>query len=101
MTHLAGARDVSELTFSDIRKLVNDGTGLSHDNLWLKSFTMVFGTNGPLTQPAYKKAGKNELIYKGIVRRLLDAAEQEGSGNPCELTGILTGFNFHETCASA
>ena len=85
MTHLAGRRDVSELTFSEVKKLTNDGGALARDNSRLKSFTMVFGTNGVLTQPAYKKAGKNKLIYKAIVKSLLDAAEQEGSeGSPCE-----------------
>lgn len=102
MTHLTGRRDVSELTFTELKKLIGDGGALARDNSRLKSFTMVFGTNGVLTQPAYKKAGQNELIYKAIVKRLLDAAEQEGSkGTPCELTGILTQFNFHGMCASA
>jgi len=102
MTHLAGRRDVSDLTFTEVKKLVNDGGTLASDNSRLKSFTMVFGTNGVLKQPAYKKAGQNELIYKAIVQSLLDAAEQEGSGGaPCELTGILTRFNFHEMCAAA
>src|ERR1019366_1692979 len=102
MTYLAGKGDVGDLTFADIRKLVNDGSVLTRDNLRLKSFTMVFGTNGVLTQHAYKKVGKNEVIYKAIVKRLFEAAEQEGEeGTPCELTGIPTRFNFHEMCASA
>jgi hypothetical protein len=102
MTHLAGKSAVAELAFTDIRELVGDASALTRDNSRLKLFTMVFGTNGVLTQPAYKKAGKNEVIYKAIVNRLLEAAEQEGEeGTPCELTGIRTKFNFHEMCASA
>jgi hypothetical protein len=102
MTHSAGKRDVGDLTFADIRKLVSDGSALTRDNLRLKSFTMVFGTNGVLTQHAYKKIGKHEVIYKAIVKRLLEAAEQEGEeGAACELTGIRTRFNFHEMCESA
>ncbi len=102
MTRLTGHSNVSEMTFADVAQLVGDGSALARYNSRHKSFTMVFGTNGVLTQPAYKKAGQNELIYKAIVRRLLDAAEQEGSaGNPCELTGILTRFDFHAMCASA
>src|SRR5712692_624351 len=80
MTHLTGRRDVSELTFTELKELIHDGEALARDNSRLKSFTMVFGTNGVLTQPAYKKAGQNILIYKAIVKRLLRAAEQEGSG---------------------
>lgn len=102
MAYLAGKGDIGDLTFADIRKLVNDGSVLTRDNLRLKSFTMVFGTNGVLTQHAYKKIGKNEVIYKAIVKRLLEAAEHEGEeGTPCELTGIRTQFNFQEMCVSA
>jgi hypothetical protein len=102
MTHLAGKVDVGDLTFADIGNLVNDGSVLTRNNLRLKSFTMVFGTNGVLTQHAYKKVGKNEVIYKAIVKRLLGAAEQEGEeGAPCELTGIRTRFDFHEMCTAA
>src|ERR1019366_10054819 len=100
MTRLTGHREVSEMTFAEVAELVSDGSGLARDNSRLKSFTMVFGTNGVLTQPAYKKAGQNELIYKAIVKRLLSAAEREGTaGVPCELTGILTQFDFHGMCA--
>lgn len=102
MTRLAGRDCLSELTLADVRKLVDDGSRLTRDNSRLKSFTMVFGTNGVLTQPAYKKTGQNEVIYKAIVQRFLNAAGQEGSaGAPCELTGIPTRFSFHDACASA
>lgn len=79
MTRLAGRDCLSELTLADVRKLVDDGSHLTRDNSRLKSFTMVFGTNGVLTQPAYKKTGQNEVIYKAIVQRFLNAAGQEGS----------------------
>jgi hypothetical protein len=102
MTHLAGKKEIADLTLADIKKLVSDGSALTRDNLRLKSFTMVFGTNGVLTQHAYKKIGKNEVIYKAIVKRLVNATENDGKeGVPCELTGIRSKFNFQEMCASA
>jgi hypothetical protein len=102
LTRLTGHSEVSEVTFAEVAELVSDGTTLARDNSQLKSFTMVFGTNGVLTQPAYKKAAQNELIYKTIVKRLLVAAQHEGAdGTPCELTGILTKFDFHGMCAAA
>ena len=102
MTHLAGKKEIADLTLADIKKLVSNGSALTRDNLRLKSFTMVFGTNGVLTQHAYKKIGKNEVIYKAIVKRLVNATENDGKeGVPCELTGIRSKFNFQEMCASA
>ena len=82
MAYLAGKGDIGDLTFADIRKLVNDGSVLTRDNLRLKSFTMVFGTNGVLTQHAYKKIGKNEVIYKAIVKRLLKPLNTRGKKAP-------------------
>lgn len=102
LTALAGKDEVSNLEFRDIRKTFGNGEQLARDNQALKCFTMVFGTNGPLTQPAYKKGQKNEQIYLSIVRRLLDFAETEGqSGSQCDLTGTRTNFDFHAVCASA
>ncbi len=86
-THLAGRSNPREVTLSDLTKTLGDGTELCRANSRLKSFTMIFGTNGPLTQPAYKKSGKNETIYKAVLRRLAEAALGEGqAGEPCELT---------------
>lgn len=102
MAHLAGRETVSEMGRADVRALVGDGTDLARTNSQLKLFTMVFGTNGPLTQPAYKKAKKNESIYCAIVARLLQVAAEEGAiGEPCELTGIRSTLNFHQVCAAA
>jgi hypothetical protein len=100
--HLAGRSDVDALSVHDIVRTLGDGSELCKANLRLKSFTMVFGTNGPLTQPAYKKSGANEIIYKAVLRRLAGAMLDEGqAGEPCELTGIRTQFDFHQTCVEA
>ncbi|HEX7359073.1 MAG TPA: hypothetical protein VF283_01140, partial [Bryobacteraceae bacterium] len=99
---LAGKERVLDLSFREIRTVFGDGRPLARDNQRLKCFTMVFGTNGPLTQPAYKKAGKNVEIYLSILRQLLDWAEKEGRTGPrCDLTGIPTDFAFHAVCAKA
>jgi hypothetical protein len=102
VTHLAEKSDISELSLADIEGVLRDGSGLCRTNSGIKSFTMVFGTNGPLTQYAYRKSGANEIIYKGVLRRLAQAMRDEGRvGEPCELTGIPTKFDLHRTCAEA
>lgn len=102
LTAFAEKDDVERLDFADISKVFGDGEQLARDNQALKCFTMVFGTNGPLTQYAYKKIRKNKEIYLSIVRRLLDSAKTEGRSGPrCDLTGIPTDFDFHAACASA
>lgn len=99
---LAKCKSVDDLTFESIREVFADGRKLAEVNQSLKCFTMVFGTNGPLTQPAYKKAGKHEQIYLSILRQLLASAEGEGkSGQRCDLTGIRTTLDFHAVCAKA
>jgi hypothetical protein len=63
---------------------------------------MVFGTNGPLTQPAYKKSKKNEQIYISTIKEILHLAEREGHSGPrCDLTGIQTDFNLQSVCSQA
>jgi hypothetical protein len=102
VAHLAGKSGIGELSLPDISRALADGSGLCKTNLRLKSFTMVFGTNGPLTQPAYKKSGANEVIYKAVLRGLAGSMLDEGqAGEPCELTGIRTQFDFHRTCVEA
>jgi len=102
LTALAEKEDLSSLSLADIRKIFGDGRQIARDNKSLKCFTMVFGTNGPLTQPAYTKTGKGEAIYLSILRELLDYAEREGQSGPrCDLTGIRTNLNFHSICSRA
>lgn len=99
---LAEKDEVSQLTFSDLRSVFGDGEQLARDNQALKCFTMVFGTNGPLTQPAYRKTSSNKTIYLSIVSQLLDLAEREGdTGDRCDLTGIPTTLDFQAICAKA
>ena len=102
LSTLAGKPSVSELSLGDVRRVFGDGSALARKNQQLKSYTMVFGTNGPLTQPAYRKIKKNETIYVGTLTRLLAEAEREGTyGEPCDLTGIPTNLNFHQAASAA
>ena len=102
VTALAKRQRTSDLTFEDIRAVFGDGDQLARHNERLKCFTMVFGTNGPLTQAAYQKKRKNKELYVSIVKRFLDfAATEAGAGPRCDLTGIRTEFNFQTTCAQA
>jgi hypothetical protein len=102
LTALAEKDHVSSVSFADVRRIFGNGRQLARDNQRLKCFTMVFGTNGPLTQPAYKKSKKNEEVYLSIIQRVLDLAEQEGhSGSRCDLTGTRTNFDFQTVCAES
>ncbi|PWU05833.1 MAG: hypothetical protein C5B51_13615 [Terriglobia bacterium] len=101
MSYLAGCPDVSGLTRKHIADLVGDATALAHVNSRLKSFALVFGPNGPLTQPAYRKSGSNEAIYKKTVELLARAVEEDSTGEPCEITGMPTSFDFQSLCRTA
>jgi CRISPR-associated protein Cst1 len=102
LTALAGRKSVDDLSLADIQTVFGTGDQLARQNQSLKCFTMVFGTNGPLTQPAYKKSGKNKEIYLSILRQLLDFARAEGQAGPrCDLTGVPTNLDFHAVCAKA
>lgn len=102
LTALAGKPRVSALTVSDLQDVFGDGEQLARDNQNLRCFTMVFGTNGPLTQPAYRKTGKNKEVYLSIVKQFLAFTAEEGhAGRRCDLTGIVTKFDFQTVCAKA
>jgi CRISPR-associated protein Cst1 len=99
---LAEKRSVDDLTFVDVKSVYGDGSELARENQRLKSYTMVFGTNGPLTQPAYKKIGKNQVVYLGTMSRLLTHAATEGeTGQTCDITGVRSDLNFHKLTSEA
>jgi len=64
VAHLAEKSDISELSLADIEGVLRDGSGLCRTNSGIKSFTMVFGTNGPLTQYAYRKSVRTKSSTK-------------------------------------
>ena len=102
---LGGLDDVTALTLAKVREVFDDGTGLAEWNSKLKTFTQVFGTNGPLFQKGYgykKGVGpgeRNLAIYRGTLEALLDAISAASKGSPCEACGGPTDFDFASACS--
>lgn len=97
--HLANKNDISELTYENMTTVFGNGKELARMNAKLKSFTMVFGRNGPLTNGYGYKQGtpseKNYQIYINLVKGLLVASQiKDNDGYLCEICGIETNFNF-------
>ncbi|MEW6086854.1 MAG: Cas8a1 family CRISPR/Cas system-associated protein [bacterium] len=97
--HLTNKNDISELSYDDVVRVFNDGKDLARMNAKLKTFTMVFGRNGPLTNGYGYKQGtpseKNYQIYISLVKGLLNASQAEdGGGYICEICGRNTNFDF-------
>lgn len=97
--HLAEKDDISKLSYENVVKVFGDGRELAGRNAKLKSFTMVFGRNGPLTNGYGYKQGtpseKNYQIYINLVKGLLTASQiKEQDGYICEICGGNTNFNF-------
>jgi hypothetical protein len=101
LVHLAGLSNVDELTTEIIRN-THDGRMLAQVNARLKSFTMVFGTNGPLTQTGYRPKGrkkelseKNIGAYTNVLAAYLHGVESLASGRSvCEICGEKYTFDF-------
>lgn len=101
---LGGLDDVRTLTLVKMREIFGDGTKLAGWNSKLKTFTQVFGTNGPLFQKGYgyKKGvgpgARNLAIYRGTLQALLDAIPVATKGLPCEACAAPTNFDFAREC---
>jgi CRISPR-associated protein Cst1 len=102
---LAGLDDVTALTLAKVCEVFGDGRQLAAWNSRLKTFTQVFGTNGPLFQKGYgykKGVGpgeKNVAIYRGTLQAFLDAIPAASKGWPCEACGGPTDFDFASACS--
>jgi CRISPR-associated protein Cst1 len=86
---LAGKESFTEMKHSDVKKVFGTGSDLADWNSRLKSFTMVFGNNGPLYQPRGKKyetlrKKKYSLILSGLLDQIEDANRNSGL---CECCG--------------
>lgn len=92
----------NELTLEDLIKVHENGMKLAQINSRLKSFTMVFGTNGPLTQSGYRPVGKKKLLseknitaYTNVLNAFLEASRHENTDLPlCEICGCNHTFDF-------
>jgi CRISPR-associated protein Cst1 len=102
ISSLAGHDNPALLTLADVKRIHADGRSLAKNNARLKSFTMVFGTNGPLTQSGYRPAGKkketsekNIKAYTGVLKAILEAVETQDPSYPlCEVCGCRHTFDF-------
>src|SRR5271157_3622339 len=102
LSYLTGVTEPEQLTLEKIRTVYGDGSELAKANARLKSFTMVFGMNGPLMQTGYRPVGqkkvvseKNILAYTSILSGFLDEMGKEELNYPmCEICGYEHSFNF-------
>lgn len=86
---------ISSLSYEDIKKVI-DTYDMAEINLKLKSFTMVFGKNGPLVQNAYIKKGINRKLYSEFLKMLYQSLniKQYENASICEICGGRMHFNF-------
>jgi hypothetical protein len=105
----AGLAQPEKMTWTDVQRIYADGLELARANARLSGFTMVFGTNGPLTQSSYRPTGKkkepsdtNIKAYTSILSALLHEAMHKGRSGPiCEVCGASPSFDFDATVRSA
>lgn len=91
LQELSGKKMIFELSTSDIlqafeRPYVNAPLSLTNINKRLKSYTMLFTTNGPLLNPTLPKL-KREPIYNEVIKYILSNPEKNGD-QTCEITGL-------------
>lgn len=92
IAHLAGRESFTRMTHSDVKRVFGSGDDLADWNSRLKSFTIVFGNNGPLYQPRDKK-DKNfgdlrKRKYISILSELLDQIKgTDPNSGMCECCG--------------
>ncbi|MDR2944361.1 MAG: hypothetical protein LBU81_04665 [Methanosarcinales archaeon] len=84
------AKRLEDLTQEDFRNVL-DKYNIAFLNKNLKSFTMVFGTNNPLYQNAYKP--NNEKIYTSYLLELIDGISTSGY-DYCEICGENYDFDI-------
>lgn len=102
LTYLAKIGSAEQLTLDAIQAVHGDGTKLARINARLKSFTMVFGSNGPLTQSQYRPKGRQKELskmnidtYTGVLAAFLNEMRNDSRTFPlCEICGTEHGFNF-------
>ncbi len=84
--HVLGKNDPWALNLADLKKGLIDGR-IGEYNSKLKSFTMIFGKNGPLTQDRYKHVDR-PVLYTQILSNLLDGQQScNHQSSMCEICG--------------
>lgn len=98
-----------QLTLKAVKSVHQDGRELALFNSRLKSFTMVLGQNGPLTQSQYRPKGKQKQLsqknieaYTEVLSGFLAADENQSDAYPlCEVCGQRRCFDFDSTVRQA
>lgn len=92
---------VNELTIDDCRGAL-EKTDLVNYNKIAKSFTMIFGTNGPLYQFSYRP--HNKEIYTDYLNALLNEVSEGNQDNEdsfiCEICGEVHKFDIDNVWTS-
>lgn len=109
LSYLAHKDGPNDLSIGDLAKVYGDGSHLAHINSRLKSFTMVFGTNGPLTQSGYRPKGNKKVIsdkniaaYTRVLDSFLATALCEDKNQElCEICGCNHVFDFDKNVRQA
>jgi len=89
---LSDRESVSDITKDDIIRVLSQ-YDISDINSRLKSFTMIFGTNGPLFQNAFRP--HNKEIYHDFLEELIGCFEDEAL-EICEICGCMHSFNINK-----
>ncbi|MDD2666686.1 MAG: hypothetical protein PHD13_04350 [Methanocellales archaeon] len=89
IAHLAGKEPFTQIDHGDVKRVFGSGDDLADWNSRLKSFTMVFGNNGPLYQPRgekYEEFRKRKYIsiLSGLLAQIENANPNLGM---CECCG--------------
>ena len=87
---LSNRESVSDITQNDINRILSQ-YDIADINRKLKSFTMIFGTNGPLFQNAFKP--HNKEIYHDFLEELVRCFQDEPI-ELCEICGRMHNFNI-------
>ncbi|NIA10614.1 MAG: hypothetical protein GWP10_13030 [Nitrospiraceae bacterium] len=97
IAHLAGRESFTQMTHGDVKQVFESGDDLADWNSRLKSFTMVFGNNGPLYQPRGKqREDSRKKKYASILAGLLDQIDNTNPDSGlCECCGEFPACDFN------
>lgn len=73
---MSGKRTLREVTEDDLKKAFQDIKSLGNINRKLKAYSLVIGTNGPLTQTGYS----NDALEKNLIKQVINTASLEYTG---------------------
>ncbi len=99
---LADLDDIQDLTLDIARKVHNDfSKRLANWNSKLKSFTMVFTNNSPLTNSSIKDNKERQKSYRKVVDLLLANIDKGTLAFHCESCGAPRSLDLNSICRQA